>query len=232
MKKNTYRIPITVMIPVIIFAFLTGCASRQQSESHTTQTSTQKTTQMETKETKQTELRETEQETLTGYTVAFKAVIDNTLKECKEKYPNEANHGQYGLYDFDNDSIPELFLEVYGSTTPDHYIHIYNFDGNKAVCIDSIQSSHSQVYGTNRENAFLVESVWMGVSAWNIYELKNGEFISDELASYYPDGFGGSIEPEENPLSGKGYEIKEIEYYELDDLSGVSSSEELKNDNY
>lgn len=219
MKKNTCRILITVMISVVICAFLTGCASRRQSESHTTQTPTQKTTQMETKETTQTEPRETELETFTGYTVAFKAVIDNTLKECKEKYPDETNHGQYGLYDFDNDSIPELFLEVYGSTTPDHYIHIYNFDGEKAVCIDSIQSSHSQVYGTNRENAFLVESIWMGVSAWNICELKNGEFISNELASYYPDGFGDSIEPEENPLLGMGYEIEEIEFYNLGDLT-------------
>lgn len=108
MKRNIYRILITVMTPVIIFAFLTGCASRQQSGSQTTQTSTQKT-----KETTQTEPWETEQETLTGYTASFKAVIDNTLKECKEKYPDEVNHGRYGLYDFDNDSIPELFLEVY-----------------------------------------------------------------------------------------------------------------------
>ncbi len=93
------------------------------------------------------------------------------------------------------------------------------------MCIDSIQSSHSQVYGTNRENAFLVENVWMGVSEWNICELKNGEFVFRELVSYYLDGFGDSIEPEENPLPSMGYEIKGIEFYSLDDLSGIDCRE-------
>ena len=70
------------------------------------------------------------------------------------------------------------------------------------------------------------------MSQWNICELINGEFIYNELASYYPGGFGDAIEPEENPLPSMGYEIEEIEYYEFDDLSGISSSEELKKDNH
>ena len=114
----------------------------------------------------------------------------------------------------------------------DCYIYVYDFNGDEAVYLDRIQSAHSWVYGTNKENAILVESVWMGVSVWNICELKNDEFVLKELESYYPDGFGDSIKPEENPLLGMGYEIKEIEYFELDDLSGISSSEGLKNDNH
>lgn len=214
MKYNAYRILITVIISVIIGAFLTGCASNQHSKTQTVQTSAQKTTKTE-------EAAQTEQETFTEYTAAFRAVIDNTLKESKSEHPDEVDYGRYGLYDFDNDSVPELFLEVYGSAMSDYYIHVYDFDGEKTVFIGEIRSAHSRVCGTNRENALLIESAWMGVSQWNICEFKNGEFVFSELASYYPDGFGDSIEPENNPLHDMGYEIKDIEFYKLDDLTGI-----------
>lgn len=215
MKKNMYRILIVIMMTVIFITSFTGRSSDNQPK--------QETTPITTKETTQTVIEETTKESLAGWKAAYKDVIDNTLKESKEKYPAEANHGGYGLYDFDNDSIPELFLEVYGSTTLDYYIRIYDFNGEEAVFIDSIESAHSWVYGTNRDNAFLAECCWMGESVWNIYELKKGEFVSQELASYYPDGFGDSIESQENPLPGMGYEIEEIKYYFLDDLSGIKN---------
>ena len=215
MKKKMYRILIVIMMTVIFITSFTGRSSDNQPK--------QETTPITTKETTQTVIEETTKESLAGWKAAYKDVIDNTLKESKEKYPAEANHGGYGLYDFDNDSIPELFLEVYGSTTLDYYIRIYDFNGEEAVFIDSIESAHSWVYGTNRDNAFLAECCWMGESVWNIYELKKGEFVSQELASYYPDGFGDSIESQENPLPGMGYEIEEIKYYFLDDLSGIKN---------
>lgn len=210
MKKNTYRILIAAIILVILCIFLTGCRTEHQSEYEPRPETSQETTL-------------TEQESLIGLRASYKMVITDTLKECKEKYPDEINHVRYGLYDFDNDSIPELFLEVYGSTTPDCYIHIYDYEGDKVFLVDSIQLAHSWVYITNKENAFLVEYSWMGESVWSIYELKNGELVSKKRASYYPDGFGDSIKPEENPLSGMGYEIKKIEYYEFYDLSEISS---------
>lgn len=215
MKKNTYRILIAVNFLVILCTFLTGCRTEHQSEYEPRQGITQ-----------------TERETLIGWREAYKTVIYDTLKECKEEYSDEANYGRYGLYDFDDDRVSELFLDIYNSTMLDCYIYVYDFNGDEAVYLDRIQSAHSWVYGTNKENAILVESVWMGVSVWNICELKNDEFVLKELESYYPDGFGDSIKPEENPLPGMGYEIKEIEYFELDDLSGISSSEGLKNDNH
>lgn len=212
MIKNIYRILIAVIMIVFFITSFTGCSSDNQPG--------QETTPITTKETTQTV---TTQESLADWQVAYKPVITDTLKDCKEKYPYETNHGGYGLYDFDNDDVPELFLEVLGSTMPDNHISIYDFNGEEAVFIDSIESAHSWVYGTNRDNAFLTESCWMGESVWNIYELKNGEFVSQELASYYPDGFGDSIEPQENPLPGMGCEIKEIKYYFIDDLSGIKN---------
>lgn len=215
MTKNIYRILIAVMTIVFFITSFTGCSLDNQPEQATTQITTEETTQPAT--------QETIEKVLTGWRAAYKDIIDNTLKESKEKYPAEANHGGYGLYDFDNDDVPELFLEVCGSTMPDNHISIYDFNGEEAVFIDSIESAHSWVYGTNRDNAFLTECCWMGESVWNIYELKNGEFVSQELASYYPDGFGDSIEPQKNPLPGMGYEIEEIKYYFLDDLSGIKN---------
>lgn len=216
MRNKIYKISITVMMIVIFITSFTGCSSDNQPK--------QETTPITTKGTTQTVIEETTKESLAGWRAAYKDVIDNTLKESKEKYPAEANHGGYGLYDFDNDDIPELFLEVYSSTMPDYYIRIYDFNGEAAVYLGGIESAHSWVYGTNRDNAFLTESCWMGESAWSIYELKNGEFISEKLASYYPDGFSEDIEPQENPLQDMGYEIEEIEYYFLNDLSGMGIS--------
>lgn len=207
MTKNIYRILIAVMTIVFFITSFTGCSSDNQPKQETTPIANQ----------------EKDEEFLTSWKAAYKAVIDNALKNSKEKYPYETNHGGYGLYDFDNDDVPELFLEVLGSTMPDNHISIYDFNGDEAVFLDSIQSAHSWVYGTNKENSFLTESCWMGESVWNIYELKNGEFVSQELASYYPDGFGASIEPQKNPLPGMGCEIKEIKYYFIDDLSGIKN---------
>ena len=215
MRNITYKISISVMMIVIFITSLTGCSSSNRLE--------QETIQITTKGITHTVIEGTTKESLAGWQAAYKTVISDTLKECKEKYPNEINHGGYGLYDFDNDSIPELFLEVYGSTTPDYYIHIYDYEYDKAFLIDSIQSAHFWVYGTNKENSFLTEISWMGVSVWNIYELKNRNFVSEKLASYYPDGFSDSIEPQDNPLPGMGYEIEEIKYYFLDDLSGINN---------
>lgn len=207
MTKNIYRILIAVMTIVFFITSFTGCSSDNQPKQETTPIA----------------IQEKDEEFLTSWKAAYKAVIDNALKNSKEKYPYETNHGGYGLYDFDNDDVPELFLEVLGSTMPDNHISIYDFNGEEAVFIDSIETAHSWVYGTNRDNAFLTECCWMGESVWNIYELKNGEFVSQELASYYPDGFGASIEPQKNPLPGMGYEIEEIKYYFLDDLSGIKN---------
>lgn len=207
MTKNIYRILIAVMTIVFFITSFTGCSSDNQPKQETTPIANQ----------------EKDEEFQTSWKAAYKAVIDNALKNSKEKYPYETNHGGYGLYDFDNDDVPELFLEVFGSTMPDNHISIYDFNGEEAVFIDSIESAHSWVYGTNRDNAFLTECCWMGESVWNIYELKNGKFVSQELASYYSDGFGDSIEPQKNPLLGMGYEIEEIKYYFLDDLSGIKN---------
>lgn len=216
MKKNKYITLIILGTLVIFITFFTGCGSDNWLE--------QETTQKTIVETTKTVIQETTQGSLTGWRAAYKIVISDTLAQCEKKYPNEINYGGYGLYDFDNDDIPELFLEVYSSTMPDYYIRIYDFNGEAAVYLGGIESAHSWVYGTNRDNAFLTESCWMGESAWSIYELKNGEFISEKLASYYPDGFSEDIEPQENPLQDMGYEIEEIEYYFLNDLSGMGIS--------
>lgn len=213
MKKKIYKTPMAVMMIVIFITSFTGYGSDNQPE--------QETTQKTTVETTKTVIQETTQGSLIGWRAAYKMVIASALKECKEKYPKEINHGGYGLYDFDNDGMPELFLEVYGSTTSDYYIHVYDFDGDEVVHLDSIQSAHSWVYGTNKENSFLTKYCWMGESVWSIYELKNGRFASEKLATYYPDGFGDMIEPQENPLLAREYEIEEVEYYFLDDLSGI-----------
>lgn len=207
MINKIYRISVIVMALVVFSILLTGCASDNNPKQETTPIA----------------IQEKDEEFLTSWKAAYKPVITDTLKDCKEKYPYETNHGGYGLYDFDNDDVPELFLEVCGSTMPDNHINIYDFNGEEAVFIDSIESAHSWVYGTNRDNAFLTECCWMGESVWNIYELKNGEFVSQKLASFYPDGFGDSTEPQENPLPGMGYEIEEIKYYFLDDLSGINN---------
>lgn len=222
MTNNTYRILQLAVISIVLSTFLAACDMKQRSEQQTIRTTTKETVQIATTETIQTENGKETQESLTGWQVAYKTVIANTLNACKEKYPDEVNHGRYGLYDFDNDSISELFLEVYGSTMSDYYIYVYDFDGEQAVFVDSIESAHSWVYGTNRENAFLSEYCWMGVSVWNVCELKNGEFVSEKLVSYYPDGFGESVKPEENPLPDMGYEIKEIKYYRLEDYTPLS----------
>ncbi len=216
MTKNMYRILIAVMTIVIFFTSLTGCSSDNQPE--------QETTQKTILETTQAVIQETTQESLTGWRAAYKTLITDTLKECREKYPDETNYGGYGLYDFDSDDIPELFLKVYGSTMPDCYISVYDFNGEEAFYLGGIESAHSWIYGTNREKAFLVERGWMGVSEWSICELENGGFISEKIASYYPDGFGENIKPQENPVPGMGYDIEKIEYYFLDDLSGIGIS--------
>lgn len=227
MKSNVLRIFFTAVMLAVFFAALTGCGSDKPTETqkgqNTTQTSIQETTIITTTKTAPTAIQGKEEETLTGWSTAYKKVVVGALKNCQEKYLDESNYGGYGLYDFDSDNIPELFLEVNGSTSVDQCIRIYDFDGDEAVFIDSIESAHSWVYGTNRNDAFLTESCWTGVSVWNIYELKNGKFVSKELTSYYPDGFGASIQPQENPLPGMGYETKKIEYYFLDDLSGMSN---------
>lgn len=201
------------MTIVFFITSFTGCSSDNQPK--------QETTPITTKETTQTVIQETTQESLAGWRAAYKTVITDTLKECTEKYPNEIKHGGYGLYDFDNDNVPELFIKTYGTAVADDCINIYDFVNDEAVLLGKIQSAHSWVYGTDKEDSFLVECSWMSVSAWNICEHKNGEFISRKLASYYPDGFGDDIEAQENPLPDMGYEIKEIKYYNLDDLSSL-----------
>jgi len=62
-----------------------------------------------------------------------------------------------------------------------------------------------------------------GVQGWTMLRYENGEFQSDFLCEYYPAGFIG-VEPQENPLPKMGYEILSIEYYSLDDLSGLGIS--------
>jgi len=153
---------------------------------------------------------------------AYEEVIRQTYTECETTKPNEYKHyGRYGLYDFDQDDVPELFLEVYGSTMPDCFIHVYDFVGNELVQLDAIQSGHAWIYGINEPNAVLYGYTGLGgVQGWTILWYENGEFQSERLTEYYP---GGSpwCEPQENPLPKWGYEIINIESYNLDDLSGV-----------
>ena len=153
---------------------------------------------------------------------AYEEVIRQTYMECDTTKPNEYKHyGRYGLYDFDQDDVPELFLEVYGSTMPDCFIHVYDFVGNELVQLDAIQSGHAWIYGVNEPNAVLYGySGTGGVEGWSILRYKDGEFQPEHLAEYYPMGYIG-IEPQENPLLGMGCVITDIEYYSLDDLSGL-----------
>lgn len=226
MKNNSYRILSAVV--AVLFVFLTGCSSYNLSvsekQAEKVQNITDEAVRAGIKETTETVIQQESEEALTGWVAAYKTIVDNTLKECSEKYPDETHYGAYGLYDFDRDDIPELFLKVYGSIMSDSYISVYDFNGEEGFYLGGIESAHSWIYGTDREKAFLAECSWMGVSEWRIYKLENGEFISEKIASYYPDGFGENIKPQENPLPGMGYDIEKIECYFLDDLSGIGIS--------
>lgn len=153
---------------------------------------------------------------------AYEEVIRQTYTECDTTKPNEYKHyGRYGLYDFDQDNVPELFMEVYGTTIPDYVIHVYDFIGNALTQLDDIESAHAWIYGVNEPNAVLYGySGTDGVQGWSILRYENGEFHSEWLAEFFP---GGSpwCESQENPLPEMGYKIIEIEYYCFNDLSGL-----------
>ncbi len=223
MKNNTFRILVSITVLVLFCAILTGCDSSHQTEQETTQAAlaemAEKTTQTVTEE--KTTLSETqaEQEKLTGWRGAYSEVVVQTLKDCKEKYPDEINHGQYGLYDFDGDNVPELFLKVY---VPDEHIRVYDYEDDEAVFLDSIQAAHSWVYGTDKDNALLLGCFGTGGEcAWSLLRFRDGKFDSEYIESYFPYGFGDIIEPEENPLPGMGYKVDEIKSFGLDDMTGI-----------
>ena len=156
---------------------------------------------------------------------AYENVIRQTYTECNIAKPNEyKNYGQYGLYDFDQDNIPELFLEVYGTSMPDYIIHVYDFVGNELIQLDDIESGHAWIYGVDEPNAVLYGySGTGGVQGWMILRYENGEFHPELLAEYYPAGYIG-IEPQEDPLPEMGYTVSDIESWDLSDLSGLNVS--------
>ncbi len=215
MKNNTYRI-LQIAFFVFLFLFLAGCGADAPDGQERTERPTQTTTQSVTREITQT--------ALTEWQSAYKTVIDNILKECGEKYPDEANYGGYGLYDFDEDDVPELFVKVYGTSTSDDYINVYAYDSEKTVLLGGMQASHSWVYGTDRKNTVLLECFASGgESAWSLAEYSDSGFVSEYIVSYFPYGIA-DIEPEENPLPDMGYEIKTIDFYNLDDMTGIELS--------
>lgn len=169
------------------------------------------------------ELHSTEQEEKPAETdlwkQAYEEVIRQSYTECDTTKPNEYKHyGRYGLYDFDQDDAPELFLEVY---EPDCYIHVYDFDNGSLLYLDMIGSEHAWVYGVNEPNAVLYGYTGNGgVQGWSMLRYENGEFQFEHLATFcpYESPWGG---PEEDPLPEMGYAAALIEYYNLDDLSGL-----------
>jgi len=161
---------------------------------------------------------------------AYENVIRQTYAACDTAKPNTyKNYGRYGLYDFDQDDIPELFLEVYGTSIPDGVIHVYDFVGNELIQLDDIESGHAWIYGVDEPNAVLYGySGTGGVQGWMILRYENGEFHPEMLAEYYPAGYIG-IEPQEDPLPGMGYTVSDIESWDLSDLSGLNLSLNKRN---
>ena len=147
---------------------------------------------------------------------AYEEVIRQTYTECDTTTPNAYKHyGEYVLYDFDQDEIPELFLKVYEYSV----MQVYDFVGNVLIQLDDIVGD-AWICGVNEPNAVLCSySATGGVEGWNILRYENGEFRS-ELAKYSPDA-SPWCEPQENPLPEKEYERIGVKYYSLDDLSGV-----------
>ena len=221
MKNNTFRVLVCITVLLLFCTVMTGCDSVNQTEQTTSDAAEQATATVTEKETADPLSQSEPAEKLTGYSSAYSKVIAEVLKESKEKYPDETNYGQYGLYDFDGDGVPELFLEIYGSAVPDDYIRVYDYEGGKAVYLDSIQAVHSWVYGVNRDKSLLLGCFSMGECAWSLLSFRDGKFESEYIASYFPDGYGELIEPQENPLPGMGYESEDIKAYGLDDLTGL-----------
>ena len=149
---------------------------------------------------------------------AYIEIINQTLDKCKKDYPNRDNYGMYGLYDFDQDDIDELFIKVYGRSTSEDCIFAYDYEDNTPVLLGQFDAGHAWISGVNEPNAVLYGYNAQGVSGWILMRYENGDFLSEPLAEYHPEGTSDS-EPEEDPLSEMGYEALDIKSYSLDDMS-------------
>ena len=153
---------------------------------------------------------------------AYTEIVEIAYNECDTMIPNMfKDYGRYGLYDFDFDDVPELFVEIYGYASYDHYIRVYDYVKGELVALGEFESPDAWVYGVNEKNAFLYGyTTTKGVNGWNIMRYENGVFESEELVKF--DG-ASSGEPDKAQIVDMGYEVTDITAFDLADPSGIGT---------
>lgn len=81
---------------------------------------------------------------------------------------------RYGLYDVDEDGIPELFVE-YGSCEADYHTVCYTLREGQVTAVGEFGSGHGGIYTCPGESAFLFRWGHMGYAEISRVPMENGE---------------------------------------------------------